>query len=177
MQNNIDALAIDVSPDAVKLAQENARSHRIIPPQSIKPPSRSTFDALQADIFSPTFLDLLSSHPRYPFSALTCNPPYIPRSSYRELDPSVRDWEDPLALIGESPSRNDDTDGLAFYHRIADLLIQSPRLLAPQAWVALEVGVKQADIVERLFREQGILQSSTVWKDAWGIGRAVVGQT
>jgi tRNA1(Val) A37 N6-methylase TrmN6 len=33
------------------------------------------------------------------FDIVVANPPYISRQEFEELDPSVRDWEDTLALV------------------------------------------------------------------------------
>jgi len=142
---------------------------------------------LQTDIFAPAFAHILSTHPLRPFNVLTSNPPYILRTSYNDLPASVREWEDSIALVGEAPPPPspssprvpppDDSDGLAFYCRIVDLLVQVPQLIVPNGWLALEVGGgDQADAVEQILQEHRVVRSTTVWKDPWGIKRTVVGR-
>ncbi|KDQ21278.1 hypothetical protein BOTBODRAFT_141560 [Botryobasidium botryosum FD-172 SS1] len=131
VQGSVRALGVDVSPSAISLARDNAMACGYdstpppispnsnpngppAPPNPLAavqiPPhgnsrsiARNTFEVLEADLFSPGFHDLLVSHPLYPFSLITCNPPYIPRAEYEKLDPSVKNFEDPRALIGVAP--------------------------------------------------------------------------
>jgi len=122
-QGSVRALGVDVSPSAISLARDNAIAcgydSTPSPTQSNpNPPNpastedtprnsptipRNAFKVLEADLFSPGFHGLLVSHPLYPFSLITCNPPYIPRAEYEKLDPSVKNFEDPRALIGVAP--------------------------------------------------------------------------
>jgi release factor glutamine methyltransferase len=184
-KSSIEALAVDASSHAVALAEENARkavySYNALAwdASSALPETRgNTIEILQADIFDPSFPKILSSHRLFPFNLLTCNPPYIPRASWEELPRSVKDHEDPLALIGETPTGTNSLDGLDFYHRIASLLrrpSREPPILAENGVVALEVGVGQAEAVEDILKNTRLFRKAEIWKDQWDVDRVVVG--
>lgn len=190
-QGSVQALGVDIADHAVKLATENAalagfgaftpsipgvEDHEVIIPGN-------TLRVIKADLFSADFAAKLAPHTRYPFSVITCNPPYIPRTTFEALSPSVKYHEDALALIGEAPPlwrhHVGNREGLAFYHRLANLLSDASRLIAPAAIIALEVGNDQAAAVEGILLNEtdGIVQKTEVWRDAWGIPRLVLGQT
>lgn len=82
---------VDVSPQALKVAEENAY-------------------ALQADI---TFVESdLFENITEKYDVIVSNPPYIPPAMIETLMPEVRVYEPRMALDG-------GTDGLDFYRRIA----------------------------------------------------------
>lgn len=73
--------ALDINPDALKLAQHNAEKNKI---------SNITF--LQSDLFSAlTHNDA--------FDLIVSNPPYINPEMNQTLSPQVKNWEDPRALF------------------------------------------------------------------------------
>ena len=74
------------------------------------------------------------------------NPPYIPTEEIASLAPEVRHYDPRPALDG-------GCDGLVAYRAIA---ADATRLLAPGGWLAVEIGVDQADAVAALFRRQGL---------------------
>ena len=125
-----------------------------------------------ANILEPEFRDSL---PRS-FDIITSNPPYISLSEYCQLPRSVRDYEDPRALLGDLPNIP-GTDGLTFYHAIARLVAQSGVLNdGNQPMVVLEVGDKQAAAVEAILKTEGGLSRTEIWLDPWGRERVVVGR-
>ena len=150
------AVGVDISPDAVRLAADNTARSRTHERQN-------TFTPLLADIHDPHLLHRLDP----PFDIITANPPYIPLHEYHALPVSVKDYEDPRALIG-------DTDGLAFYRTIAALLARDG-LLAPHASIALEIGHDQARAVTHILRSTpGLyLGPIEIWKDPWDKDRVV----
>lgn len=133
----VHALGVDISDDAIDLAQENAKyacpgisfiPSPLYPGSSSKVPSQSsssqssphpapyTFSTLQTSILSPSFLSTLQDLNWGPFDVITSNPPYIPLSEYISLPESVKDYEDPRALLGDphllpSISRLSSNDG------------------------------------------------------------------
>ncbi|TFK25171.1 S-adenosyl-L-methionine-dependent methyltransferase [Coprinopsis marcescibilis] len=157
-QGKLDTHAVDISQHALRLANENAALCGI-PSQSA---SKNTFRTYLADFLANDFPgpSLASA---LPIDVLVSNPPYIPDNE--KLPESVLNYEDPKALFG-GPS------GLDYYHGIARLLMR-PGLFSTNAVVALEVGHKQADIVEALLRDTG--RKTTVCLDPWGVKRAVIG--
>ncbi|EIW82744.1 S-adenosyl-L-methionine-dependent methyltransferase [Coniophora puteana RWD-64-598 SS2] len=222
----VDALGADVATEAVQLAQENgvrcgfvsvdidvdvdvnntAANTPIAKPSTKPGPEnhyKPTFTPIRADILSPSFSSqILASLPRRlrpPYDILTSNPPYIPLREYTELPASVRDWEDPRALLGDpgadlgqiqgtsppEPAGTDQErgggDGLTFYRALARLVsirslnaMERP-LVKEGGMFAFEVGRGQARAVEELVRGAGVRETE-VWKDPWGVERVVFGR-
>lgn len=77
---------------------------------------------------------------------ITVNPPYISVKEYFTLDPSVRNFEPKMALVGGEK-------GTEFFERLADDL---PSFLNPKGKVFLEIGSTQGDEMQKIF-------SSPVW--------------
>lgn len=157
------ALGVDQSADAVQLAQENVERCDLAQEVHI----------LQADLFADTFAARAKADGRAGFDLVVSNPPYITREAYLSLPPSVREWEDRRALVGERAGAPDD--GLVFYERILELL---PDLLEAESKsvgpvLALEVGQGQAREVACRVEARGM--SSEVVPDQWGVDRLVLG--
>ncbi|WVN90749.1 uncharacterized protein L203_105992 [Cryptococcus depauperatus CBS 7841] len=108
------------------------------------------------------------------------NPPYIPLSQWEQLPKSVRDFESPLALLGDG---RQEGDGLTFYERIADILthlLMEESQLREKGWegiprVAVEVGLGQAKKVENIFQACEKVKRTEIWNDQFGVERMVVG--
>jgi release factor glutamine methyltransferase len=100
--------ALDISPEALQVAMENAMTHHVN--ERLQLLEGSDFYSLAGRTF-----DLIVS-----------NPPYIPRAEIETLDREVRDFDPRLALDGGE-------DGLDFYRMIAqaatDHLEKSGRLM------------------------------------------------
>jgi len=124
-----EVIAIDASEAALDVARRNAERlgarniafHRI-------------------DFFDDEAVRTLGS-----FDLVISNPPYIPASDIRTLQPEVRDHEPHLALT-------DGGDGLGFFRRFIDL---SARLLRDESSLFLEIGYGQGGEVAGLFRRAG----------------------
>lgn len=111
----------DLSKDALALAKENAKA-----------------DGAEVEFLEGDFLT--------PFEGRSCdffvsNPPYVSQSEYLSLDPSVRDFEPKMALVGGE-------SGLAFYERLGRDL---PRFLKPGGLAFLEIGAGQGEAVKKIF--------------------------
>lgn len=110
-----------------------------------------------------------------PFDVVLCNPPYIPAKEWNELDKSVREWEDRLALVGHP---DNESDGLLFYRRLAHLT-NTPHFLASSKneqlpLVAMEVGHDQAEKVKDIFTGQKKVSRLEIWTDPFEKQRAVI---
>jgi len=92
------------------------------------------------------------------------NPPYIPAGEIADLAPDVRDY-DPRAALDGGP------DGLAAYRAIA---ADAARLLAPGGWLAVEIGIGQADAVAALFARHGLRVADAPHRDLAGRPRVVM---
>ena len=137
-------LAVDISPEALAVAKENAARLEVA--------DRTWF--LQSDIWS-----------RVPakaqFDIVVSNPPYIPAQVIGTLARDVQK-EPRLALDGGG-------DGLAAYRKIAAGLSQHVKL---DGLAAFEVGIGQGEVVAALCREQGLSVTAVV-NDYAGIDRMV----
>lgn len=98
------------------------------------------------------------------FDVIACNPPYIPSADILTLDSSVRDYEPHEALDGGA-------DGLDFYRAITSRWKGALRL---GGRLLFEVGIDQAQDVERLMRENGF-EDVQSFPDTQGILRVVSG--
>jgi release factor glutamine methyltransferase len=166
-KGSLRAYGVDISPDAIELAKDNADLCRVAT-GSKSSGRHNVFVPFVADIRDPAFMKSL--HP--PFDIVTSNPPYISRSEYQLLPPCVKDYEDPRALLGD-PEGVPDQDGLSFYHIIARLIAHDG-FLKTNGIVAVEIGAEQASAVQEIMQAEGHMQETRVWKDAWGKDRTVV---
>lgn len=162
---SLRAHAVDISPHALRLANENAAVCGI-PTTSDGPNPQNTFTTSCASFLSDDFPTNPELQQALPIDILTSNPPYISWEEYIELPGSVVNYEDPKALFG-GPT------GLDFYHAIVRLLCRS-ELFNPNALVALEVGHQQAETVQALLRSSGRIVKSDIWTDPWGKKRTVI---
>ena len=76
--SNADVTAIDINPDAIKLAKEN-----------------SQLNSLEVNFI---LSDLFENLPQQKFDLIVSNPPYISPIEYEQLDNSVKKYEDKNAL-------------------------------------------------------------------------------
>ncbi len=119
-------MGVDISPDALNIAKDNARTHNLT--------ERVRF--VQSDLFE-------EITDRY--DLIVANPPYIKRSEIDGLDLSVRGFEPHLALDGGE-------DGLDFYRRIAQ---GAKEYLSPKGAVVMEIGYDQGPSVVSLMVNAG----------------------
>ena len=115
--------AIDLSPEALDIARENAAKHA--------PHPRSLQSAPPAAL----------PHPE-PFHIIVSNPPYIPASDAPTLHPQVREHEPAQALFA-------GPDGLDLYTR---LIPQAAQHLTPGGLLALELGHGQQPALALLLK-------------------------
>ena len=114
-------VAVDISSDAILLAQENAKENQ------------AQVEFIQSDMFS----NLTDRK----FDLIISNPPYIRSSDILNLQDEVKNYEPILALDGGE-------DGLDFYRIIANNVLN---YLNKNGIVLLECGYDQAKDVAELF--------------------------
>jgi release factor glutamine methyltransferase len=141
--------AIDISKEALMVAEENARRHSL--------ESRIQFSLI--DIFHRTD-DVFRTR----FDLVVSNPPYIPKDEWEQLHVEIRDFEPSMALT-------DGQDGFQFYHRIAGLV---PEILKSGGALMVEVGYHQAEKVAHVLKHAGLNQLQ-ITNDLQGIPRVVSG--
>jgi ribosomal protein L3 glutamine methyltransferase len=108
--------AVDVSADALAVAQSNIELHGL----------RDRVRALRSDL-------LAQVPPDRRYDLIVCNPPYVNEQSMRALPPEYR-HEPRLALAGGD-------DGMDLVRRI---LADAPRFMAPEGLLVLEIGHERA---------------------------------
>ena len=121
-------LGIDISADAVALAQENAVRCGLADKVRF-----AVADGLD-DFDEPESVDVIVS-----------NPPYIPTAQCATLDPRIRNFEPMNALDG-------GPEGLDFYER---LTMDALNLLKPGGGIFFEIGDGQGAAVEKLLFDSG----------------------
>ena len=119
--------AIDISPDALTLAKDNAVKNNVA--------ERITF--IQSDGFTALPQDAQ-------FDLIISNPPYIPTTEIETLQPEVKDFDPRNALDG-------GTDGLDFYRMLA---IRAKTFLKSGGKIMLEFGDGQALAIHGIFENE-----------------------
>lgn len=132
-------VATDVSPDALAVAEANARTHLLDDRISFR--RGSLFDAIVGD---------------GPFDAIISNPPYIPSGDVPSLERGVRDFEPHLALDGGA-------DGLAI---VSQLIAGAASRLKPGGHLILEIGTAQEQPVRDLIAARAELELAPTIRDA-----------
>jgi release factor glutamine methyltransferase len=146
---NAHVTAIDISKEALMVAEENARRHSV--------DSQIQFSLI--DVFEQT--EKLFQRR---FDLLVSNPPYVPKDEWEQLQSEVRDYEPSFAVT-------DGKDGFQFYHRFIRIF---PDVLKPGGSILLEVGANQAEKVARELMHAGIGQLK-ITNDLQGVPRVVSG--
>lgn len=146
--------ATDISTQALALAKKNALHNNV-----------SNIKFIASDLFRniPSTLS---------FDMIIANPPYIGQQEWHTLEPSVREWEDRVALIA-------DNEGTGI---LRDIIIRAPNYLNPHQelsahllpHLAVEIGCEQGPIIESLFQEAGFCDT-VIEKDLQGHDRVVSG--
>ena len=145
---NCRVVLADWSEEAIRICKQNVRRNELN--------SRVTCVRVDALEKPPAAL--------WDFDVIVSNPPYIPTGDLPGLDHSVKDYEPWMALDG-------GTDGLDFYRFIT---AQWKNALRLGGSLLYEVGIGQADAVERLMAESGYESIRSI-RDTAGIWRVVEG--
>lgn len=144
------ALATDINPEALAMAQSNAKRVGVL--DRLQFAQGSWFEALGT----------ASSRGQVGFDLITSNPPYIASAVVETLAPEVKDFDPRLALDG-------GPDGLAPYRIIA---AESARYLGSGGRVLVEIGHDQGESVRALFAGHGFADIA-VHKDINGLDRVI----
>lgn len=105
--HNINFIATDVSPDALKVAKKNFENiSEMLKFNSLKSTSKSSQKNRNIKLISFIQSKWLTNIPHEVFKEshvfIISNPPYIPPEVYAKLDPSVKEFEPQIALVGDS---------------------------------------------------------------------------
>lgn len=146
MCDAVRIIAVDLSADALDLAQHNALRHGL----------SGSIEFRRMDLLSDFPKELLADF-------ILSNPPYVAADEMPTLQREVRDYEPHLALT-------DFADGLQFYRR---LLADAPSRLHPQGWLLCEMGFGQSEKILSLITHE-IWNKPHLLKDLQGIARTLV---
>jgi release factor glutamine methyltransferase len=141
-------VGVDVSPEALAVARENAAMLWLHERVAL------------------THGSWAEGLPDHAYDAVVSNPPYIPSGEIAELEPEVSRYEPRLALDG-------GPDGLDAYRRLAPEVI---RVLKPGGLFALEIGHDQGHAVESLMRAAKAAECRVV-SDLGQRDRVVIGRS
>ena len=143
--------ATDISKNSLQIALKNAQKHDC----------KGKIIFLQGDLFEP-FSGRIEKNS---LDGIISNPPYINSYDFKSLSPEVKNNEPKIALFG-------GIDGLGYYRKI---IKKSPQYLKRNGFLALEVGLNQSKIVEKLIlKENKFNQDIEIIKDYLGIERVVI---
>jgi release factor glutamine methyltransferase len=144
--------ATDISPDALKVAKENARTNGV----------EGRIHFLCGDLLEP----LKDRKLEGVVDCVASNPPYVSQEEFDRLPKEVKEFEPIVAL-------KTDQDGTFFHENI---IRGSAKYLKEEGSLALEVGWGQAARVADLVRESASFDRVRVTKDLGGIERIVIAQ-
>lgn len=140
--------AVDFSPEALNIAQENARQLALT----------DNIEFHLGSWFSP--LTSLQGN----ISVMVSNPPYIPTATLSQLQPEVAQHEPKMALDGG----NDGLDA------IRHLMATAPQFLQAEGLWITEIGSDQGELVKDLLTQSGNYDNIEIIKDLAGIPRFAV---
>ena len=138
---DVKIIATDICDKALSVAAENVAKYNLA----------DKIELLQGNLFEPVINQLDVKE----FDLITCNPPYISRSEYENLDPKVKNHEPKLALDG-------GVEGLDIYNKIA---ADIGRHLKKDGLILLEIGYLQGPQVKILLEETKVFASVKIEKD------------
>ena len=145
--DKIDKLVLlDIDNKALRVAKENKKLLNI----------SGNVKILKSNMF-----ERLKSSQK--FDIITCNPPYITEQEYKNLPVGVKNFDPKISLVGGK-------EGLDYYKILAR---ESKKYLKSDGKIFVEIGFKQKDKVEKLFRENGL--NVECFKDFSRKNRVIVG--
>jgi release factor glutamine methyltransferase len=144
-----EILGIDISPEAIEVAKENAKRNKI---NNIEFSVVNILDISEKNIIKQKY-DLIVS-----------NPPYVSSDDFEELEPELKNYEPKIAL-------SDERDGLFFYKLFAEIF---DSILAENGKFFLEIGISQENVIKELFENQNF--NIKIHSDLFGINRFIEGK-
>ena len=118
---NAEILAIDISEDAIKVADKNIREKKLHNRIKLK---KTTIDNINDN-----------------FDLIVSNPPYLTKKELGNISQEMRNFEPMISLDGGE-------DGLNFYREFAKKI---PKIMNSNAYFIIEIGAKQYDHCREIF--------------------------
>lgn len=145
--DNAMGIGVDISLEALNIAQKNVNNLKL----------ENRVQLYKSNLFES--LNVLENK----FDIITSNPPYIPTNDIKTLSIEVKN-EPIKALDGGE-------DGLYFYPLIIN---NGYRYLKVNGYMALELGINQAEAVAKLAAKHGGYEIVEFWHDLAGIKRHIL---
>ena len=146
---NARLTAVDISPAALKIAQENIEAHDFA----------NRIDVVEGD--------LLAVFPAKPlFDFVVSNPPYVSEPEFEQLASEVAEHEPRVALVG----------GETGAEIIARLIPQAAERLRPGGWLLMEISPMIEDRVIELLAADGRFAPAETINDQAGLARIIKAQ-
>lgn len=142
-----EVLAVDINPDSIALAQENAIKCKL--------ENRVTFAI--SDWFSAV---------NSKFDWIVSNPPYLTEMEWETAQDEVKKFEPKISLVAQN-------QGLADLEKI---LKDGKNYLNPSGAIALETGILHPPILQNLAKDLGYMKTES-WKDLSGRDRFFIAFT
>ena len=123
---NAEILAIDISEDAIKVANKNVKDRNLDKRINLK---KTTFENIEDD-----------------FDLIVSNPPYLTQKEIKNLSNEIKKFEPKIALFGGK-------DGLNFYREFAKKIDKN---LSNGGYLILEIGASQFSDCMEIFNHSGL---------------------
>ena len=123
---NAEIVAIDISEDAIKVANKNIKDRNLDKRINLK---KTTFENIQGD-----------------FDLIVSNPPYLSQKEIKNLSNEIKKFEPKIALFGGK-------DGLDFYRVFSKKI---DRKLKKGGYLILEIGGSQFSDCMEIFSDSGL---------------------
>jgi len=123
---NAEILAIDISEDAIKVANKNVKDRNLDKRINLK---KTTFENIEDD-----------------FDLIVSNPPYLTQKEIKNLSNEIKKFEPKIALFGGK-------DGLNFYREFAKKI---DKKLSNNGYLILEIGASQFSDCMEIFNHSGL---------------------
>jgi release factor glutamine methyltransferase len=146
------AIATDISPEALEVAQRNARRHGVA----------ERLELLHGDLLTPLLAHPAAGKERS-LHFLVSNPPYIPDHEWAAVAPNVKNFEPEQALRA-------GPDGLLYVRPVIE---RAPPLLVPGGLLLVEVADSCAEAALEIARSRPELENAEILQDFEGLPRVV----
>lgn len=147
--SNVEIYASDISQEALTLANENVRRHKVV----------DNVHLLHGDLY-----DAFSGcAEKGQVDFIVSNPPYVNESEWNRLEPELREHEPRQALVGGE-------DGLCFYRQI---IKEATDWLIPDGYLVIEIGETQANTIIKFMKNDGHYEDIKIIKDLQGNERII----
>ena len=123
---NAEIVAIDISEDAIKVANKNIKDRNLDKRINLK---KTTFENIEDD-----------------FDLIVSNPPYLTQKEIKNLSNEIKKFEPKIALFGGK-------DGLNFYREFAKKIDKN---LSNGGYLILEIGASQFSDCMEIFNHSGL---------------------